>query len=260
MTLYRGSARLVGNRVQIIPPQGFGAINGLRLTNNTGQLLLIDNISSTGQGEEFLFPQEQMVYHTRNISRVPEASGYYSGIGFSTPNLFVEWSDDSVNDFIGTYPYAVPTNTLINPSLQTNLALYSRGGPTANTPYPAFAATNTDAIVGFVDTGLPYTVRPQHVFELEALEVSVDYAGAAGVAQFVIALGNVVGGVLTKIYAEASFSLQKTALMDAPSDIIVVTFDPRIRIPAGDTPTFVYMDGPAGVYYSATATGGLLPA
>src|ERR1035437_5611859 len=123
MTLYRGSARIVGNRVQIIPPQGFGAINGLRLTNNTGQLLLVDNISSTGQGEEFLFPQEQMVYHTRNISRAPEAFVYCSGIGFTPGNLFVEWSDDAVNDFIGTYPYAVPTETLINPALQTNLVL-----------------------------------------------------------------------------------------------------------------------------------------
>jgi hypothetical protein len=198
-----------------------------------------------------------MVYHTRNISRVPEAFGYYSGIGFTPGNLFVEWSDDAVNDFIGTYPYAVPTETLINPALQTNLVLNTQAGPTAATP--TFAVETTNKIVGFVLSAGPITVPAQRVFELEALEVSAVYAGAAGIAQFVVALGNVVGGVLTKIYAQADFSLQKTAVSDAPSDIVVIPYNPRIIIPAGDTPQFIYFNGPAGVYFSASATGGLLP-
>jgi hypothetical protein len=247
----------MGNRVQIIPPQGFGAINGLRLTNNTGQLLLVDNISSTGQGEEFLFPQEQMVYHTRNVSRVPEAYGYFSGIGFTPGNLFVEWSDDSVNDFIGTYPYAVPTETIINPALQTNLVLNTRGGPTAATP--TFAVETTNKIVGFVVSAGSLVIPTQRVFEMEALEVSAVYDGVVGIAQFIIGLGCVVGGVLTKVYAQADFTLHKSALSDAPSDIVVIAYNPRIVIPSGDTPVFLYLNGPAGVSFSASAIGGLLP-
>jgi hypothetical protein len=237
------------------PAQGFGAINGLRLTNLTGETLLIDNVSSTGQGEEFLFPNMQMVYHTRNISARPRAQGYYTRNSFPPTQLLVEWSDDSINDFIGSYPTFIQASG-INSNSQP-LALNIQGAPTVATAtfanYSANATNNNIPGVG------PETILPGFAFQLEAMEVSATYAGANGIAQFTIGLASVVGGVLKKVYAQATFTLQKTATDTNPSAVVVVTYDPRIIIPAGDTPVFVYMSGPAGVSFSAVATGAQLP-
>ena len=256
MTLYRGTAHAIGDFVTIDPAQGFGAINGLRLTNLTGETLLINNVSSTGQGEEFLFPQMQMVYHTRNISARPRAQGYYSRDGFPPTQLLVEWSDDSINDFIGSYPTFIPAG-LISPQNSSPLALNVQGLPTVLTA--TFADFSANATQGNVPGVGPRTIAVGYAYQLEALEVSATYAGANGIAQFSIGIGNVVAGVLTNLYAEIAFALQKTATDTNPSAIGVTTYDPRIIIPAGQTPTFVYRNGPAGVSFSGVATGAQLP-
>jgi len=255
VTLYRGTAHDIGNFVTMDPAQGFGAINGLRLTNLTGETLLIDNVSSTGQGEEFLFPNMQMVYHTRNVSARPRAQGYYTRDSFPPSQLLIEWSDDSINDFIGSYPTFIQASGINSNSIP--LALNIQGNPTVLTAtFADFSANSTNNNVPSVG---PETIHTGFAFQLEAMEVSATYAGANGIAQFTVGLANVVAGVLKSVYAQAAFALQKTATDSNPSAIIVVTYDPRIIIPAGATPTFVYLNGPAGVTFSAVATGAQLP-
>jgi hypothetical protein len=263
MTLYRGSAVLNGSNVAIVPPQGFGAINGLRLTNYTGETLLLNNISSTGQGEEFLFPRMQMVYHTRNISAAPTASGFFTRQAFPPNRLFVEWSDDSINDFIGVYPAFVPQDTFINPALGTPVILQTNatGTPATDGAPPNFFDYGiTSNTVGGVQTAGPLTVPVGFEFSLASFQIAATYtAPPYGVQQFTIMLGEIVAGAIFRNYGSSGFVLNATILQDTPMATHNYNYNPPRIIPAGETPTWIYQNGPAGVSFNATATGVLLP-
>jgi hypothetical protein len=260
MTLYRGNATIAGQYVVIQPPQGFGAINGLRLTNYTGMTLLLNNMSSTGQGEEFLFPQQQMVYHTRNISAFPTAQGFYTHKAFSPNQIFVEWSDDSINDFIGTYPAFLPQPTLANPTILGSPVILTVNAPmtiAAPPPINESVLTNT---VNSVQAPGPLTIPVGFEFDLTGLQITATYSGAIGVAVFNIALGAATGAVVTNIWAQANFVLQKTALADNPTSTQILNYPQgSVVIPAGAIPVFIYLTGPAGVTFTASTTGVLLP-
>jgi hypothetical protein len=262
MTLYRGTAVLNGSNVLITPPQGFGAINGLRLTNYTGETLLVNNISSTGQGEEFLFPQQQMVYHTRNISAAPTAQGFFTHTAFPPNRLFVEWSDDSINDFIGVYPAILPQENFIALGLGSPVILSDTVASTVATngaPPNYFDYGVTFNTVDGLQTAGPLTIPAGYEFHLNSMQVSATYSPPPnGIIQFTISLGDVSGGVLNHVYATTSFSLSVTTLNNIPATHNVV-FSPTRVIPAGKTPTFVYQNGPAKVAFTATANGVLLP-
>lgn len=261
MTLYRGNAKISGAHVLMLPPQGFGSINGLRLTNYTGMTLLLNNMASTGQGEEFLFPRQQMTYHTRNISAPPEAQGFFTHQAFSPNLLFVEWSDDSINDFIGTYPTFVPQDTLASPALGSPVILSTHAAVSAIAAPPAVDDGVQFNTVAGVQTAGPLVVPTGFEFDLTGLQITATYSGVVGVAQFTIDLADIAATIITRVWAQANFSLQKTALNDNPTSTQILTYPiGSVIIPAGHTPSFVYASGPAGVTYSATATGTLLPA
>jgi hypothetical protein len=262
MTLYRGTAALNGNNVLIKPPQGFGAINGLRLTNYTGETLLINNISSTGQGEEFLFPQQQMVYHTRNISAAPTAQGFFTHEAFPPSKLFVEWSDDSINDFIGQYPAFLPQTEFINPALGSPIILATTIPTTvATTAPPNFFDYSIDfnSVDGVQAPG-PLVIPTGFAMALNNIQISASYmAPPFGVQQFTISLAEVVAGAITRIYASSAFTLNASAINDTPTSTHNVNYSPTRNIPAGATPVWIYQNGPAGVAFAATANGTLLP-
>lgn len=260
MTLYRGTAKISGTHVLILPPQGFGAINGLRLTNYTGMTLLLNNMASTGQGEEFLFPQQQMVYHTRNISAPPEAQGYYTQKAFAPNQLFVEWSDDSINDFIGMYPAFLPQDALAGKNLSTPVILTTiapDAGAAAPPPQNNSVLFNT---INGVQTPGPMIVPIGFVFDLTGLQITATYDGPIGIVHFLIDLGSMTGPVINGIFAQSAFTLQKTLLGDNPILTNVQSYPQgSIVLPAGTTPVFIYDTGPTNVAYSGTATGVLLP-
>jgi hypothetical protein len=262
MTLYRGTAVLNGSSVLIVPPQGFGAINGLRLTNYTGETLLINNISSTGQGEEFLFPQQQMVYHTRNISAAPSAQGFFTHEAFPPSRLFVEWSDDSINDFIGVYPAFLPQSAFIDLSLGSPVILSTTVPLTvATTAAPFFFDYSIDfnSVDGVQSAG-PLLIPAGFALSLSDIQVTASYmAPPFGIQQFTIALCEVVAGVITRTYASSAFTLNASAINDTPTSTHNVNYNPPRTIPAGASPVWVYQRGPAGVAFSATANGTLIP-
>ena len=259
MTLYRGTSKISGTHVLILPPQGFGAINGLRLTNYTGMTLLLNNMASTGQGEEYLFPQQQMVYHTRNISAPPEAQGFFTQKAFAPGQLFVEWSDDSINDFIGQYPAFLPMEAMASAALATPVILTTLAPETVAAPPPIGDPVQFNTVNGVQTVG-PLIVPEVFQFNLTGMQVTATYSGVIGVAQFIIDLGEMAGAAITRIWAQMGFTIQKTLLADNPSTTQVHNYTSgSIVIPAGSTPTFIYESGPAGVTYSGTITGSLLP-
>jgi hypothetical protein len=259
MTVYRGTAVIAGQYVQINAPQGFGAINGLRLTNYTGMTVLLNNIASTGQSQEYLFPQQQMVYHTRNISIPPTAQGFLTHAAFSPNLLYVEWSDDSINDFIGTYPAFLPAQLVAN-SLGSPVILTVHAPTTVAIAPPAVNDSVQFNSINGVQTAGPLTIPVGFQLDITGVQITATYSGAIGIAQFTIDVGTMVGGVITHIYQQALFVLQKTALADNPISTIILSPNlGQVVVPAGQTPVFIFDTGPVGVTYSGTVTGTLLP-
>jgi hypothetical protein len=253
MTVYRGTAVIAGQYVQINAPQGFGAINGLRLTNYTGQTVLVNNIASVGQSQEYLFPQQQMVYHTRNISRPPTAQGFLTHAAFSPNLLYVEWSDDSINDFIGTYPAFLPA-PLASPDLGSPAILTANSALMVAAPPEVLTPVQFNTINGVQLPG-PYVVPVGFELSITRFQITAVYSGVVGIAQFVIHLQTA-----THVYAVVPMTLEKTALADSPSLTVVQGFAlGAIKIPAAATPTFGYASGPAGVTFSATVNATLMP-
>ena len=96
---------VVDNNFHIIPPAGgFGGIKACRLSNYTGDALVITNINPDYPGQEYLLPFQQSVYQIENIRQPPSLSAYVLGQDFSTSNVLVEWSTEPLIDFPGTYP------------------------------------------------------------------------------------------------------------------------------------------------------------
>jgi hypothetical protein len=217
-------------------------------------------MASTGQGEEFLFPQQQMVYHTRNISAPPEAQGFFTHTAFAPGQLLVEWSDDSINDFIGQYPTTLPLDALASTAFNTPVILTTiapDSGAVAPPPVDNSVLFNT---VSGVQTPGPLTIPSGFQFNLTGLQITATYDGPIGIVHFIIDLGAIAGGVITAVWAQSVFTLQKNVITDNPMLTNVLTFPAgAIIIPAGQTPVFIYDTGPVGVSYSGTATGSLIP-
>jgi hypothetical protein len=222
--------------------------------------LLLNNMASTGQGEEYLFPQQQMVYHTRNISAPPEAQGYFTQKAFAPGLLFVEWSDDSINDFIGQYPAFLPLENLAGAALTTPVILSALGVATAVAAPPATEEPVQFSTVDGVQSVGPLTIPVGFQFNLTGVQITATYAGPVGVAQFIIDLGQMAGPVIAVIWAQMGFTLQKTLLADNPSSTQVHNYPSgSVVIGAGAIPAFIYEQGPAGVTFSGTVTGSLVP-
>lgn len=118
MTIYLGEvdANLVSNQFQLKPPLGFSAVDSLRLTNYTGDVIVIRNIQGDGQSSEYLMPYMQMVYRTVNTSAIPTFAGFVLGNGVNPNLVLAEWSTEGNQDFIGTYPLAVAVPPIVSGS------------------------------------------------------------------------------------------------------------------------------------------------
>lgn len=115
MSLVLGKAVLAGNAVTLSPPEGgFGGITAVRLTNYTGDVLILTNISSDSPGQEYLMPFQQNVYHIENVRTPPQVVGQQLAAAFATATLLVEWSNDPLKDFPGTYPTALTQAGIIS--------------------------------------------------------------------------------------------------------------------------------------------------
>lgn len=112
-----GTATVQGSSVIIkAPVGGFGGVKAVRLTNYTADVIILSNINGTSPGaRELIMPFQTNVYACDNIRDAPTALGQTLGSTFATASLMVEWSDDPVTDFPGTYPANV-TQAPINPS------------------------------------------------------------------------------------------------------------------------------------------------
>ena len=142
MTIRLGSAVLSGTSVTIQPPSGFNAVGAVRLTNYTGEVLTLDNITGEDPSLEYLMPLQQMVYHTKNVSKVPVILGLVLGAGFPLAQLFVEWSDNPLEDFPGTYPAQITQVDAFATALKTaTLAL-----PLVGTTYSIAADPQRDSL------------------------------------------------------------------------------------------------------------------
>jgi hypothetical protein len=116
MSIVLGAAVLTGNAVTITPPEGgFGGVTAVRLSNYTGDALIVTNINSESPGQEYLLPFQQNVYHIENVRTPPKVVAQVLGSGFPTQSLLVEWSNDPLQDFPGTYPASI-TQAPINPA------------------------------------------------------------------------------------------------------------------------------------------------
>jgi len=194
-----------------------------------------------------------MVYHTRNISAVPTVDILFLGLAPQASRLFVEWTDDAINDFIGTYPAFVPQTLLTDPEVGVPVSLSIQSAPTVLTA--TFANFGANAAVNFVPTA-PYTV-PAGGFELDitSLEVSA-FNGGAVVAQFRVSLANIVAGVIAERYASAPFAIQAGGSQNM---VLPFPFDVPLKLATGQTPVFIYETGPALVSFSAVASGIQIP-
>lgn len=100
-------------QVELIAPMGFNTAEGVRLSNFTGDTVTITGINGRDQSQEYLAPQTQMVYATANIGATPTVIGFTYTAEQIAANLLVEWSTDPSNDFLGTYPTALPTGITV---------------------------------------------------------------------------------------------------------------------------------------------------
>lgn len=140
--------------VQISAPMGFGTTRGVRLSNYTTDVLILTNISSVDQSQEYLPPQTQMVYPSVNVGILPTVTGVTLPAASIAANLFVEWSTDPTNDFVGTYPAALPVKVAYQPPMPTQPI-----GPGGLAPYKTittFADNNSVVNVGTIPFDYAY--------------------------------------------------------------------------------------------------------
>jgi hypothetical protein len=150
VALVLGKATLVGNAVTLSPPEGgFGGVTAVRLTNYTGDVLIITNISSDAPGQEYLMPFQQNVYHIENVRTPPQVVGQQLGATFATATLLVEWSNDPLKDFPGTYPTALTQAGIISSAApKFNVAELAIPGDSATHSIPANGARTGLSFVG----------------------------------------------------------------------------------------------------------------
>lgn len=165
MTVYLGTGTFnkAGNYFEIASPQNFNSLYAIRLSNLTGDVLIVKNIQSTGQSTEYLLPYQQNVYKTENLSAIPKFTGLYLGNSVDTAALLVEWSDEPDTDFPGTYPVDVAIAATITSGvgLWTFTDDYLADGGTDGCPYTVSGGAGTSGFTytpGFGFVALSTTI------------------------------------------------------------------------------------------------------
>lgn len=127
-----GSATIVGAQVVIQPPTGFSGVQAVRLTNYTADVIILQNITGTGEGsQEYLMPFQTNVYKVDSVRTPPTATGKSLGVAFGSSSLLVEWSTEPTADFPGTYPSAL-TEAPVAPSNSTDGVVVMAANATGN--------------------------------------------------------------------------------------------------------------------------------
>lgn len=136
-----GSAKVdTAGRVTITrPSQGLGTFKGVRLTNYTPSIILIESLDQSAAGSvEYLLPLQQNVYPTNIRGNMATLRDVSLGTSLNVRGFLVEWSDDPGSDF-GKRQYPTTVSTGGNGSSSgtvSTLALPTNGVPVL---YPANA-------------------------------------------------------------------------------------------------------------------------
>jgi hypothetical protein len=144
---------------------GFNTVTGVRLSNYSGDVITLQNISGQDQSEEYLMPLQQMVYPSANIRNIPVLKALSLGNAIVVETVLVEWSTDPLNDFQGTYPVALtevgtvfltPEN---NPAVSAGEVLLL---PTANTTetIPGYVFRHSITVINNGTTNIAWSTDP----------------------------------------------------------------------------------------------------
>lgn len=113
MTVYLGAATFnqQGDSLVVQPPVGFNTAEAIRMANYTVDIIVLKNIGGNNVSDtQYLPPATQMVYPIKSFQQNPTFFGIQLGPDLPNEQVLVEWSDDPLEDFQGTYPYALPLN------------------------------------------------------------------------------------------------------------------------------------------------------
>lgn len=242
MSIFLGEATQQGTSFTITPPRGFNGVEAVRLTNYTGEVLILSNISGVGQNDEYLMPLQQMVYHTANVSNVPQVKGTLLGNPFLTSALFVEWSDDAEQDFIGTYPVTLSqVEQSSNPQPVTIDATF------------ATSATPTDHVPLVTVSGV---AQPSGWAIPDGQKLFLS-TGILNINNTLVTVETVTVQCFRNNYV---LPLRAVADNQNVANLTVTVNPPTLVMGDSTNPlTFVDLTGTAGVGVTVTLLGGLLP-
>lgn len=110
MTIRLGASTFNQNNdtLEIQPPAGFNTVNALRITNYTVDVLILTNIMGNNNSDrQYLMPLEQMVFAVENVQTLATMQGLQLGADIEQERVLIEWADNGLDDFEGTYPVFV---------------------------------------------------------------------------------------------------------------------------------------------------------
>lgn len=165
MTIFIGSVTQQGNKLGISPPAALSSVKAVRVANITSDVLILNNIAGNGQSQEYLLPLQQAVYKTEGVQQIPTLYGQALGDALPLSQIFVEWSDDPLADFPGTYPTTLSQLSATAPSFVNGIVTLTNANQTYNIPQNVlrtsitFVNTSTSAVVMWLpaDKASPWT-------------------------------------------------------------------------------------------------------
>lgn len=148
MTVFLGSVTQQGSKNYISPPAALTSVEAVRITNITSDVLVLSNVAGNGQSLEYLLPMQQAVYKSEGSQQIPTVYGVTLGNVLPNSQIFVEWSDDPLNDFPGTYPTTIGSLAATAPGFENGVVTMAN----ANTTYSIPANPNRLSL-SFTNTG-----------------------------------------------------------------------------------------------------------
>lgn len=130
MTIFLGSVTQQGNRLGISPPAALSSVKAVRIANVTSDVLILNNIAGNGQSQEYLLPLQQGVFKTEGVQQIPTIYGQALGDALPLSQIFVEWSDDPLADFPGTYPTTLSALSATAPSFVSGVVTMTNANQT----------------------------------------------------------------------------------------------------------------------------------
>jgi len=134
MTIFLGSVTQQGNRLGISPPAALSSVKAVRVANITSDVLILNNIAGNGQSQEYLLPLQQAVFKTEGVQQIPTIYGQALGDALPLSQIFVEWSDDPLADFPGTYPTTLSALSATAPSFINGVIALTNANQTYSIP------------------------------------------------------------------------------------------------------------------------------